>query len=138
MSGIQIDEQTMIPEEDLSWSFSRSSGPGGQNVNKVNTKATLRWQPPSGFLSEAAWRRFQSKAKRFLTLDGAVCIQSQEHRDRLQNMESCREKLRQMLVSSMKSPKKRVSTKPSKAARQRRLDEKKLNAKRKQLRNWAD
>jgi ribosome-associated protein len=53
-------------------------------------------------------------------------------------MESCREKLRQLLVSSLKSPKKRISTKPSKAARQRRLDEKKLNAKRKQSRNWAD
>jgi len=138
MSGIQISELLQISEDDLKWTFSRSSGPGGQNVNKVNTKSTLRWVRPADFLTEAAWRRFQVKAKRFLSIDGEVVIQSQEHRERLQNMEACRQKLRELLVSSLKGPKKRISTKPSKASRQRRLDNKRLNSQKKKSRTWDD
>jgi ribosome-associated protein len=132
MTGLPITDKWTIPEEQLQWSFARSSGPGGQNVNKVNSKATLRWTPVHGTLSTAAWNRFLRVAGRYLTSEGEVVIQSQEYRDQPQNIQACRDKLRSMLVSAMTPPKRRVATKPTKASRQRRLDNKqKLSDKKK-------
>lgn len=137
MSGLPITNNWTIPEEQLQWSFARSSGPGGQNVNKLNTKATLRWQPPEGQLSAATWNRFQRLAQRFLTNEGEVVIQSQEHRDQQQNMQACRDKLRQMLLAAMTTPKRRIATRPTKASRQRRLDNKQKQAdKKKSRQSW--
>lgn len=134
MSDIYINEQLTIPAAQLTWSYSRSSGPGGQNVNKVNSKATLRWTPVINFLPESAWRRFLRKAARFLTEDGEVVIQSQEHRDRAANVEACREKLAELIKLALVSPKKRIATKPSKAAKARRLSDKKIRSDKKNSR----
>jgi ribosome-associated protein len=132
MTGLPITDKLTIPEEQLQWSFARSSGPGGQNVNKVNSKATLRWLPVEGTLSMAAWNRFRRIAKRYLTSEGEVVIQSQEYRDQSQNIQACREKLRNMLLAAITPPKRRVATKPTKASRQRRLNNKqKLSDKKK-------
>ncbi|MFO0944208.1 MAG: alternative ribosome rescue aminoacyl-tRNA hydrolase ArfB [Pirellulales bacterium] len=128
MSDIFINPQLSIPAAQLTWTFSRSSGPGGQNVNKVNTKATLRWVPPQDFLPEAAWRRFLRKATRYVTEDGEIVIQSQENRDRAANIEACTQKLKDLIRLSLVAPKKRIATKPSKAAKARRLNEKKLRS----------
>lgn len=138
MSSIQINDNLEIPESQVEWTFSRSSGPGGQNVNKVNTKATLRWIPPAEFLPAPAWKRFQRKARRYFTTEGEVVIQSQEHRDRAQNVEACRSKLQLMLIQSLIAPKKRVATKPSRASKERRLDEKRRKADKKSGRRWGD
>lgn len=138
MAGIQLTEGLEIPESELQWSFSRSSGPGGQNVNKVATKATLRWTPAEEFLPSAAWRRFQHKAARFFTIEGQVVIQSQEHRERAQNVEACRTKLKRLLLAALITPKKRVPTKPSRAAQQRRLDDKRRAADKKSSRRSSD
>ncbi len=138
MSGIEINDALAINEDVLEWSFSRSSGPGGQNVNKVNSKATLRWSMTEDFLPLAARRRFLKLAKRYVTDDGAIVIQSQEYRDRPRNMQACRSKLQALLVQSLVAPKRRIATKPSKAAKQRRLNDKKLNSQRKQSRNFSD
>lgn len=138
MGDIEINSTLTIPESDLEWGFSRSSGPGGQNVNKVNSKATLRWRMPNGFLSIAAHRRLVKLAKRYLTEDGSLVIQSQEHRDRPRNMQACRDKLQALVVKSLVVPKHRIATKPSKAARQRRLNDKKLQSKKKQSRRLPE
>lgn len=138
MTGISINESLRIPEEQLQWSFARSSGPGGQNVNKVNSKATLRWRDASAFLSMAQWKRFQRLAKRYLTTDGEIVIQSQEHRDQAQNIEACRQKLRELVRASLKPPKRRVPTKPTKASRRRRLDNKRRTSDKKQMRSGRD
>lgn len=138
MTGISINETLRIPEEQLQWSFARSSGPGGQNVNKVNSKATLRWRDAAAFLSMAQWKRFQRLAKRYLTTDGEVVIQSQEHRDQAQNIEACRQKLRELVLASLKPPKRRVPTKPTKASRRRRLDNKRRTSDKKQMRSGRD
>ena len=138
MSGIQLTRVLFIPESDLVWSFSRSGGPGGQNVNKVSSKATLRWTPPDGFLAPVAWRIFARKAKRYLTTEGQVVIQSQEHRDRPQNVQACRDKLQSLLNSSLTPPKKRIPTKRSKASNQRRLTDKKQSSDKKRSRNWQE
>lgn len=134
MSGIYINERLTIAEEELQWSYARSSGPGGQNVNKVNSKATLRWVPRDGSVPRAVWKRFLSLAKRFVTNEGEVVIQSQEHRDQPQNVEACRAKLKALLQAACVSPKRRIKTKPSRASQRRRLDEKKRVSEKKKTR----
>lgn len=138
MTGIQLTHGLEIPENQLQWSYSRSSGPGGQNVNKVNSKATLRWIPPADFLPTSAWKRFRRKANRYLTADGEIVIQSQEHRDRTQNVDACRAKLQEMLLASLTAPKKRVATKPSRASKERRLNDKRRTSDRKSSRRLSD
>ncbi len=132
--GIRISDHLSIPEEQLHWSFARSSGPGGQNVNKVNSKATMRWIPDHATFPSAVWNRFRDKAKRYLTSEGHVVIQSQEHRDQPQNVESCRSKLRVLLQASLAPAKRRIKTKPSLGARRRRLDDKRKNSDKKKSR----
>lgn len=134
MRGIYINRRLTIPESELNWSFSRSSGPGGQNVNKVNSKATLRWKPDTEALPAAAWSRFRQMAKRYLTSEGEIVIQSQEHREQLQNMEACRERLQVLLRSALIVPKRRIKTKPSRASQRRRLEDKRRQSDKKRLR----
>ncbi len=138
MSGIRVSENLSIAEDELEWTFARSSGPGGQNVNKVNSKATLRWTPNMARLPRGVWNRFRVNAKRYVTSDGAVVIQSQEHRDQPQNVEACREKLRRLLHASLTPPKRRIATKPSRASRQRRLDNKRRQSQKKQSRGRSN
>ena len=138
MAGIKINEVLEIPEEQLEWSFSRSSGPGGQNVNKVNSKATLRWRRMPGTLSINAWRRFRELAKRYMTSEGEVVIQSQEHRDQAQNVQACESKLRSLVLASLKPPKHRIPTSPTAGSRRRRLDDKRMQADKKRSRQSRD
>jgi ribosome-associated protein len=135
---IEIPGLVRISESDLQWSFSRSSGPGGQNVNKVNSKATLRWIVPQEFLSSPAGRRFKRIAGRFVTLEDHIVIQSQQHRDRHQNMSACRNKLKSLLIAASIPPRQRVATKPSAASKRRRLNDKRMNAQKKQIRRSLD
>lgn len=135
VSGIVIKQDLIIPEDQLRWTYARSSGPGGQNVNKVNSKATLRWTPPAEFLQPAAWNRFLKLAARYVTESGEIVIPSDEYRDQLRNIERSREKLRALILTAIVPPKRRIATKPSKASRQRRLDEKKHTSEKKSRRN---
>lgn len=115
-----------IPDEDLRFSFSRSSGPGGQNVNKVNSKATLHFAfRRSTSLPPGVRDRFAQKFASRLTNEGEVVITSQESRDQPKNVDSCLEKLRQMLLEVLHPPKKRRPTKPSKGSKRRRVEAKK-------------
>ena len=134
MSNIYVNDRLTIDEEELQWSYARSSGPGGQNVNKVNSKATLRWKPVSGRIPRVVWQRFCALAKRYVTSQGEVVIQAQEHRDRAQNMDACRSRLATLLRQAYVVPKRRIKTKPSQASRRRRLDEKKRLSQKKQSR----
>lgn len=138
MDGIFVNEKIRIAEEELEWSFSRSSGPGGQNVNKVNSKATLRWKPAADRFQMGMWARFRQLAKRYFTSEGHVVIQSQEHRDRPQNMDACRQRLKLMLRQASIVPKKRIKTKPSRASQRRRLDEKRRQSDKKASRKHKD
>jgi ribosome-associated protein len=124
MAELVIKEGLVIPEEQLRWTYARSSGPGGQNVNKVNSKAILRWQPPDNFLAPAAWSRFRKLAGRYLTEEGEVVIASDEYRDQLRNIERSREKLRALVLTALVAPKRRIATKPTRSSRMRRLDDK--------------
>ncbi len=120
-----VNERLSVPLREFSFEFARSGGPGGQNVNKVASKATLRWaveRSPS--LPEEVRRRFVAKHHRRINSDGELVLSSQRFRDQGRNVADCLEKLRAMLAEAAKRPKTRRRTRPTKASKQRRLDEK--------------
>jgi ribosome-associated protein len=113
----------------LRLSFARSSGPGGQNVNKVSSKAILHYAVrTSPSLPEDVRVRFLDRYASRITNAGEVVIHSEEFRDQPKNIQACRDKLREMIVSVLKPPKKRRATKPSRGSKVRRLKEKKARS----------
>src|SRR4029077_13145081 len=103
---LEITPLLQISESEFTWSFARSGGPGGQNVNKVATKAVLRWDiANSRALPDDVKIRLALQQKRFFTQDGGLIITSQRHRDQDRNREDCLEKLRLMIVQALHVPK---------------------------------
>jgi len=130
-----VDDRIRVPLRELRFTFARSSGPGGQNVNKVNTKATLHWAvATTGSLPDDVRQRLMQRFRRRINSEGQLVIQSQRFRDQGRNVADCLEKLRAMLQQVAQPPKKRVPTRPSRRAKQRRLDDKRSKARTKQLR----
>lgn len=119
-----------LPDASLSFTYSRSSGPGGQNVNKVNSRATLT--VPVSALREAlpadAIPRLKVIASRYVTQDG-LQISASDSRSQIANRRACLDRLREVIVESLIRPKPRKKTKPSRRAKQRRLDAKKHRSK---------
>ena len=123
---LQITPTIKIPDAELRLSFARSSGPGGQNVNKVSSKAVLHFDvltTPS--LPPDVRQRFLERYQTRLTNAGEVVIHSEEYRDQPRNIQACYEKLRQMVLTVLRPPKKRRATKPTRGSKVRRLNEKK-------------
>ena len=107
-----------IPLRELEFSYARSSGPGGQNVNKVNSKAILRWNVlHSQNITEELRTRLLTRLAQKLTTDGEIVITSDRFRDQIRNREDCIEKLRQCLVKAVVIPKQRKKTKPSRSSK---------------------
>lgn len=128
-------DKIKIPFSEFNFSFSRSSGAGGQNINKVNTKATLYWSPDlTTACPVAVIERFKQKYSSFILEDGQVQIISQEHRTQKGNVDACIEKLHAMLNSVARPPKVRKATKPKRSAVLKRLSSKKKDSEKKQLR----
>lgn len=128
-----------LPENELEFSYARSGGPGGQNVNKVNSKAVLRWNvAESQSIRADIKERFLKKYAKRLTLEGDLIITSQKFRDQTRNVEDCLHKLTEMLTSVTFVAAKRVATRPSKAVKERRLDSKRKTAVKKQQRRFTD
>jgi ribosome-associated protein len=124
-----------IPLAEFEFTFARSSGPGGQNVNKVNSKALLRWPVRSSpSLPEAVRGRFLQKHGNRVTAEGDLLISSQRYRDQGRNVEDCLEKLRVMLAEAAAPPVHRTRTKPSRGAIERRLQTKRIQSGKKQSR----
>lgn len=132
---LRIDGRVVIPARDLSWTASRASGPGGQNVNKLATKVTLRFDlPGSTALSSSQKRRLAGLARGRLDADGQVVIRAQAERSQRQNLQQAREGLRTLVKQALKAPKRRLSTKPTRASKRRRLDAKRHAGDKKRLR----
>lgn len=121
--------------QELNFSVSRSSGPGGQNVNKVNTKVTLKFDVvKSQVLTEEEKEIILKKVPAKLTTDGVLVLTAQESRSQLQNKESVIMKLDKLLSKTFEKRKVRKPTKPSKGAVQKRIKRKKQHAEKKQWR----
>ena len=133
---IHVNERIAIPDEELEWSFARSGGPGGQNVNKVSSKAVLRWRAATSVvpIPLPAWGRMKARFPSRFTADGDVLISSQEYRDQERNRQACEEKLAEMVRASLVEPTPRKKTKPSKAAKRRRVADKRRQSAKKQAR----
>jgi ribosome-associated protein len=114
-----------IPSHELRFTFARSSGPGGQNVNKLNTKAEL-WVPLAAIqgLGERATARLRTLAGKRLTTAEEIHISAETERTQEGNRAAVLDRLRQLLLQSLREPKPRRKTRPSRAAKQRRLESK--------------
>jgi len=130
-----VDNRITIPRGELAFSFARSSGPGGQNVNKVNTKAQLRWGvTDSAALPDDIRRRLLERYANRVTNAGELLIESDRHREQGRNVGDCVERLRAMILSVARPPKRRRPTRPSRSANEARLRGKRQRAERKKSR----
>jgi ribosome-associated protein len=102
---MNVTDTIVIPDDELLFSFARSGGPGGQNVNKVSSKAILHWNltANASLAAEVKERLRRHHAKR-ITTEGVLVIQGQRFRDQAKNIEDCLEKLRQLIVESLHAP----------------------------------
>jgi ribosome-associated protein len=132
---LPINAAITLPAADLTWSAARSSGPGGQNVNKVASKVELRFDfENSAALDAPARDRLRNLARTKLDAEGRILIVSQLTRDQSRNLEDAREKLRALVLAALIRPKHRRPTKPSRAAKARRMDEKRKHGEKKEAR----
>lgn len=134
-----MQDLTSLIASEIEFSASRSSGKGGQNVNKTNSKAELRWNLEDSAVFGVDFKaRFRVIAAPYLLASGEVVLTSQESRDFKMNVDICLKKLNGMLVRATHIPRKRFKTKPTKSSQRRRLDSKKRHQDKKKSRQRVD
>ncbi len=130
-----VNDKIEIPLSEINFTYARSSGPGGQNVNKVDSKAFLRWNVrKSRFIPLEVMLRFIKTFKNRVNEEGEVILSSESFRDQARNQSACLEKLKSMILSVYNVPKARVPTKKSYSQKQKNLNEKKAHGAKKQFR----
>jgi ribosome-associated protein len=129
---IIINSSVTIPERELTFTASRSSGPGGQNVNKVSTKVTLRFDlAGTASLTAEQKSRVRQQLKKVINSRGCLVIHEESTRSQAANRKRAIEKFAAMIARALKTQKKRVPTGVSRTQKKRRLEEKKIMAKKK-------
>ena len=135
---IEITSDINIPDKEITEDFIRSSGPGGQNVNKVSTAIHLRFDIRASSLPQACKDRLLGRIDRRITKEGVIVLKAQRHRTQEKNRAEALDRLREIIRSATVLRKKRRATRPSLASRQKRLDRKTRHGRLKQMRARID
>ena len=136
---LKITDQISVDDRELEERFVRASGPGGQNVNKVSTAVELRFDVErSASLPEGVRVRLRRLAGRRLSDEGILVIRADRLRTQERNREDARERLAELIRQATIVPKRRVPTRPSRASKERRRDDKKKRGRVKRLRGSRD
>ena len=132
---LPIRDDVTIPGWELWWTSSRSGGPGGQHANKTETRVTLHWVPErASTLSDHQKQRVIRRLRNQLTADGELQVSAADERSQRRNLKIARERLAATIRKALKRPKRRIRTKPSRAAKRRRLEEKRQRGRLKEKR----
>jgi ribosome-associated protein len=134
-SRLVVSRTVAVPLAEFAVEYVRSGGPGGQNVNKVASKAQFRWPVvASPSLPDDVKQRFLARYKSRLTTEGELLLTGQKYRDQKRNLADCLERLRQMIADVLRPPTPRKATKPTKASKRRRVEAKRQRSTTKRLR----
>jgi len=134
-----VNSRIRIPPSEFEWTYVRSSGPGGQNVNKVNSKAVLRWNVVRSLSLPADVReRFLVRYRSRITTEGDFILSSQRYRDQGRNAADALEKLTALVAAVAVPGKKRRPTKPTRASVRRRVETKQARSRTKKMRRAVD
>jgi ribosome-associated protein len=131
---IHITDDISIDENELQMEFIRASGPGGQNVNKVSTAVQLRFDVYLSSLPEEVKQRLVRLAGRRMTREGELIIEARQYRYQERNRQDALKRLKELIQKAAKKPKVRRKTKPSLAAKRKRMESKRRQGEKKRLR----
>ena len=130
----RINDQISIPEDEVKLSAIRAQGAGGQNVNKVSSAIHLRFDVRLSSLPDSVKERLLQSSDQRMTTEGVIIIKAQNHRTQEKNRQEAISRLRQAILDATQVKKKRIPTRPGRAAKEKRLDSKKRRSTLKKLR----
>ena len=139
MTGLRINRRLVIPPNELEERFSTSSGPGGQHANKASTRAELTWNIESStVLGPRQRERLRSRLASRLDSNGVLRVASEKHRSQLRNREEVRNRLAELVDRALQVERSRVKTKPTRAGKERRLQQKRRRSEIKRTRRMTN